>query len=192
MKLFGNVAVALVGYIFSMFVCFRGHLFGGDLQAMVDFLDGQLILSCFEHWYMAFSGDVLWNAPLFFYPQQDVLGYTDTFFLNGVVYSIFRVFGWEPVMAMHGSLFVYASLGYFSFLFLLLRIGVGLRVAAAASILFICGAPIQTIILNSHLQLLSIWLVPAIVLLAEFGRSSAQVIRLKRATGFWAVLAVCK
>ncbi|MEM7673127.1 MAG: hypothetical protein AAF212_07290, partial [Verrucomicrobiota bacterium] len=186
MKLFGNVAVALVGYIFSMFVCFRGHLLGGDLQAMVDFLDGQLILSCFEHWYMAFSGDVLWNAPLFFYPQQDVLGYTDTFFLNGVVYSIFRVFGWEPVMAMHGSLFVYASLGYFSFLFLLLRIGVGLRVAAAASILFICGAPIQTIILNSHLQLLSIWLVPAIVLLAEFGRSSAQENRLKRATFFWA------
>lgn len=156
----------------------------GD-SSFVDRYDGRLLLACWEHWFRVFSGLTYWNSPGFYYPAPNVLGYTDTFLLNGVFYSSLRFCGLEPLPSMSTVILLYAVVGYSGFFSLLRRFGVNRWISVAACFLFVTGAPIQTAIGTSHIQLLSIWWLPWILHAAIAGIDAINNNKKPRAIVNW-------
>ena len=91
-KYFNNsghwIAAALFAAGFGL--VFRRCLFSGFDAAFGDDEDGYLALALVEHWRHVLAGAVHWTDPIFFFPQHGALGYTDAFFLFGVVHAPLR------------------------------------------------------------------------------------------------------
>ncbi|MGB0370789.1 MAG: hypothetical protein ACPGN3_05510 [Opitutales bacterium] len=155
--------------------------FAGD-SSFVDRYDGRLLLACWEHWFRVFSGETAWNNPGFFFPEPNVLGYTDTFLLNSAFYSLFRFAGVTPLVSMNIVLLWYATIGFCGFFCLLRRFGLNRWIGIWASFLFVAGAPIQTSIGTSHIQLLSIWWLPWIILITISALDALNQKKIKRGT----------
>ena len=52
-----------------------------------DFANSLIQAARLEHWFGVFRGTYHWRDPTFFYPEKNVLGYNDAYFLYGVLYS---------------------------------------------------------------------------------------------------------
>lgn len=116
---------------------FRGWLFSGFDGAFSDEEDGYLALALMEHWRHVFSGAVHWTDPLFFYPARGTLGYTDTFFLFGVVAAPLRLLGADIFTAYMVAMAGLATAGFFGFRRLALRhFGIPAAYAAVGAYLF--------------------------------------------------------
>src|SRR6266566_8963304 len=85
------IAAALFATGFAL--VFRSWLLSGFDAAFGDDEDGYLALALIEHWRHVFSGAAHWRDPIFFFPQRGALGYTDAFFLFGVIYAPLRFAG---------------------------------------------------------------------------------------------------
>ena len=62
-----------------------------------DPMDSRMSWVVYEHWYQFFLGNRELRNTLFFYPYDKSLGFSDSFLLNGVFHSIFRVIGIDPI-----------------------------------------------------------------------------------------------
>jgi hypothetical protein len=62
-----------------------------------DPMDSRMSWVVYEHWYQFFLGNRELRNTLFFYPYDKSLGFSDSFLLNGVFHSIFRVIGNDPI-----------------------------------------------------------------------------------------------
>ncbi|HKD25690.1 MAG TPA: hypothetical protein VKC66_07210 [Xanthobacteraceae bacterium] len=107
------IAAALFAAGFAL--VFRSWLFSGFDAAFGDDEDGYLALALIEHWRHVFSGAVHWTDPIFFFPHHGVLGYTDAFFLFGVVHAPLRLAGVDPFTALMLVMAGFSAIGFFGF-----------------------------------------------------------------------------
>jgi hypothetical protein len=150
--------------ILSLLYFFNDFVFSKLIKIAGDRGDGRFIVVTLEHWYHYFRGFTAWHSPLFFWPEERVLGYSDGLFLMALPYSIFRLLGADLFLSMELSLVIFRAIG-FIFFFLLLW-----RIQCIIGWLSLFGAILFTI-LNSHYvstihpQLLSVSLLPFIAYL---------------------------
>ncbi|CAB4918740.1 unannotated protein [freshwater metagenome] len=61
--------------------------------------DARFTMVLYEHWYQFFTGHTGLSQTLFFYPTHDTLVFSDSFFLQGFIHSIFRGAGFGMLNA---------------------------------------------------------------------------------------------
>ncbi|HMA74247.1 MAG TPA: hypothetical protein VKP67_22580 [Xanthobacteraceae bacterium] len=148
-------------FVAGFVLVFRRWLFSGFDTAFGDEEDGYLALALIEHWRHVFSGEARWTDPIFFFPQRGVLGYTDAFFLFGLLQAPLRFIG---VDAFTGLMLVMAGLavvGFFGFRRLAVRhFGIPTPYAAIGAFLF-AFANMDSVKLI-HVQAYSAMLLPSL------------------------------
>lgn len=147
---------------------FRDYFFSAGEWILGDVADGQLIQSIHEHWWRVFTGKAAWRDLEMFYPVRNSLGYSDTFFLQGLFQSVFRFLGLGTFHAYQWSYHVMAVVG-FAGMFTYLQYFRKFRfwVSAPIALIFIIASPLFITVRNSHIQMLAVWWVPWILILLE-------------------------
>src|SRR5260370_36795954 len=107
--------IALPIFASGFALVFRRWLFSGFDAAFGDDEDGYLALALVEHWRHVFAGAVHWTDPIFFFPQHGALGYTDAFFLFGVVHAPLRLAGVDAFTALMLVMAGTSAIGFFRF-----------------------------------------------------------------------------
>jgi len=132
--------LALAVFAAGFLLVFRGWLFSGFDGAFGDQEDGYLAIALIEHWHHVFTGAVHWTDPIFFYPQRGTLGYTDAFFLFGLVHGPLRILGADTFTAYMLVMAALATAGFFGFYRLAIRhFGLPPAYAAIGAFLFAFG-----------------------------------------------------
>jgi hypothetical protein len=92
--------------------------------------DARLAHTILEHWFNVFSGHGDWRSPESLFPVRGVLGFTDTYFLYGLLYSLCRLSldAFDSFQLLVMSLVLFSYIG----MCVLLRVVLGLRPAASA------------------------------------------------------------
>lgn len=158
----------IIAWLLGLCIFFRSVFLSFFSRIIGDPGDGQLIISLHEHWYRMLRGLESWNETIFFYPVQNSLGYSDTFFFTGILYSGLRHLGADPFIALQSVLFLLASIGFWSMYGWLVSCrNLARPVAAFGGFLFVIASPIFLSANNSHIQLLSVWLLPVGLILIE-------------------------
>jgi hypothetical protein len=116
----GNIRpeiLPLLGVAFSVFLTFRTYFLEGYLPG--DTGDARGNVAVLDHWFRVLQGKEGVTELLFFYPIDNVLGNSDAFFLQGLLYSLNRLLGFEMVHAAIWAAIVYAAIGLMGFYLLL-------------------------------------------------------------------------
>ena len=88
---------------FEVFVAFlvtfyhSKNLFWGQLYG--EPFDTRLMILIHEHWWRWFNGKTSFRNMEFFYPIDNSFGYSDTFLVQGLLHSLFRLIGFPMVQA---------------------------------------------------------------------------------------------
>jgi len=163
--------VVLFGLGFT--ILFHRWLFSGFDQIIGDREDGYIALALIEHWHHVFSGAAHWADPIFFFPQRSVLGYTDAYFLIGLVHAPLRLAGLDIFTAYMLAICSLAAIGFFSFRHLAHRhLSIPATYASIGAFLFAFGN-IDAVKLI-HVQSYCAMLLPSlcILTLSAFARAS--------------------
>ncbi len=162
----GWLAPALFAIGFMM--VFRSWLFSGFDRAFGDDEDGYLAVALIEHWRYVLAGLARWADPIIFYPRTGTLGYTDTFFLIGIVHAVLRGLGLDIFTAFMTVMAALAAAGFFGFRWLAMRyFGVPPGYAAMGAFLF-AFANVDAVKLI-HVQAYCAMLLPMVCVLALSG-----------------------
>jgi hypothetical protein len=159
-----RVMVVMVGAVLASVAFFRVPVMTGFDALPCDGLDGSLIFGFVNHWKLVFSGLRDWLDLGIFWPEGNTLGYSDTFFLHGVVYSLFCKVGMDCYYAFTATFMAMAVAG-FALMHLLLRRSCGLPfgLSLIVSFAFVNLSPVQAA--GTHLQLTTVWLLPGLLLM---------------------------
>ena len=161
------VFVTLVGMA-GIFIFFRDFFLSGGRWITGDMADGRLILGLHEHWYRFLKGKEGFFELGFFYPERHVLGYSDTFFLPGLLHAFFRFMGFDPFLSFQFVQIGLCGVGFAGMYYWLHhQRKLGLAPSLFGSFLFIIASPVFLSARNSHFQMMAVWLVPAILILLE-------------------------
>jgi len=147
---FEHSAVVLIGCI-----GFFGYLMQTTnwLSAIPgDYSDARFNSVILEHLFLWLQGatTALWS-PAYFYPFQDVLGFSDNHFASGWVYALFRALSFDREDAYLGWFLVGGCLNYFVCLYVLWRLGFSLLASAAGAFVYAFGLP--ALLQEAHAQL---------------------------------------
>ncbi len=107
----------LFGLVFSVFLTFRSYFLHGSLPG--DTGDARGNVAMLDHWYRVLQGKEGITELLWFYPIDNVLGNSDAFFLQGLLYSANRSIGLEMIHAAIWAAIFYALIGLVGFYLLL-------------------------------------------------------------------------
>jgi hypothetical protein len=188
----------LVGaYLLAMLILFRVPILSGFDLGFGDRADAMIEIAILEHWRNVFAGVATWNAPLYFHPHADTLGYNDGYLLHGVLYAGWRI-GFDPFHAETLTNATLASLGFAACWFLFARVlRWGWGVALLAALLFAISN--NTYVQSTHAQIRSLALLPLLaawVILAfraemagRHGRARAYAAAAAALVGVWLVTA---
>jgi hypothetical protein len=128
-----TVALFAVGFCWL----FRRWFLSGFDAVFGDEEDGYLAIALVEHWHHVFTGAAHWGDPIIFYPTRGTLGYTDAFFLIGVVHALLRGLGLDAFTAYMTAIAGLTAAGFFGFRRLAVRhFGVPPAYAAVGAFLF--------------------------------------------------------
>ena len=78
------VGLLLLGWFVKYTVTSRFDVIPGNIG------DARFLLYLCEHWYQVFTSRADWLSPGMFFPQTGTLGFSDSLFLFGTVYSLLR------------------------------------------------------------------------------------------------------
>jgi hypothetical protein len=142
---------------------FRDPLTTGFDTITGDRGDARLVIFLHEHWWRVWHGDASWRSPDMFFPAEGTLGYSDTFFLNQLVYVPLRFVGFDQFVAFQLTLIALTAVGFASLFTLLHRyIGVAL---APTCLLSAVGVFANNVFIDTgHPQIYSISIMALIVL----------------------------
>jgi Carbohydrate binding domain len=115
--LFAAVIVAAACNFLFFWQFFVSHF---DL-ILADLGDGRLCIAFLEHWFHFFKGREPIASPLYFYPEQGVLGYSEALFLYALPYAASRALGLGPLLSFEFSLMIVKMIGFASMILLLRR-----------------------------------------------------------------------
>ncbi len=151
--------ILLTALQFRDFWLSRGNLIAGTIG------DNRFLMYLAEHWFLVFKGQRPWRAVGIFYPYAGVIGFSDTFFLNSIPYSILRALGIDRYRAFEGYFIAFAVLGFLAMALLLYRfLGLGKNWAIVGAALF-TFSNVNYIWLEAA-QNYSVMLTPVLALLA--------------------------
>jgi hypothetical protein len=160
--LLAGMAVWAVGAAYF----FRQTLLSGFDVMSGDRGDTRLIVYLHEHVVQSFLGNARFLSPGFFYPQPNVLGFSDAFLLDIVPYAGLRALGCDPFLSLQ---ILYIALSWLCFMASLvicaryLQVRPVIALCAAALITFPNNLMFKTGI--GHVNFFGLYYVPAIVLL---------------------------
>lgn len=123
-----------------------------------------------EHFHLWLTGKTpeFWSAP-FFFPFPLTIAFSDNHLGTGIVYSLFRLAGFDPEDSFCGWYLVGYIVNYAAACFALKKLGCGNVASAAGAFLFAFGLPITA--QEGHAQLIYRFGVPLAVLsLIEYER----------------------
>jgi hypothetical protein len=164
---------------------FRGWLFSGFDGAFGDKEDGYIAISFIEHWHHVFTGAAHWTDPIFFYPERGTLGYTDAFFLLGLLHAPLRMLGVDTFTAYMLVMATLATAGFFGFRRLAMR-HFGLPAGYAAIGAFLFAFSNVDAVKLIHVQTYCAMLLPGLCDLALSGwNSKRNGVLLGAATGLF-------
>jgi hypothetical protein len=157
--------IACVVCLLALCIFFRDFLRSHfDLIAGNDG-DNRLNAALLEHWRTVFHGYARFTSPKFFWPEQDVLGYSDSLFLLSIPYILVRSFGFDQWIAFELALISFKTIGFFSMLWLLRSfVDVSRPVALVGCALFTVSN--LYFLSTGHGQLMTVAFVPLLVGLA--------------------------
>ena len=158
---------ALLAWAASAAVAFRSSLLSGFDLVSGNAGDGRLIAYLHEHLFAALRGRAELLSPSFYFPQKNVLGYTDAFLLDALPYSALRMLGLDPFLASQ-ALAIGLSLACFGASLVIcrryLRLAPALAIGASVLITFPNNLMFKTT--EAHPNFFALYYVPCIVLLA--------------------------
>lgn len=159
---------ALLACMAGIFIFFRSFfLSDGDL-IIGDLADGMLIQSIHEHWFKVYQGLNSWLDMGFFYPVSNELGFSDTYLLSGIPYTIMRALGVEMFLAYELTQMLLLVGGFVGMYYWLARCrGIQPWISIWGAFLFVVASPFFLNARNSHIQVLSVWIVPVVMILLE-------------------------
>lgn len=165
----GAILIALCALSLALF--FRVPITNGFTVVFGEEYDATIEVVLLEHWYAVVRGLEGWTSPNYFHPYNRGLGYNDGFFVSGLVYSVFRMFGADPFLANTFVYMVLKMVGFFG-MYRLLRgvFACGFPMAALGAVLFVVSN--NTLMQALHGQLMMLNLLPILAI---------QLIRLGRA-----------
>ncbi len=153
------VAVCL-SVVFRPFFSSHFDLTEGDLA------DGRFELTVLEHWIKVFHGQAHAASPNFFYPEQGVLGDSDTFFGLALPYAVLRSLGADRYLAVQLATMLLTALGFLAMYHLLRRVGRFARsTALIGAALFVISNMYYIYVVHPYI-LVSVMMAPALFLLA--------------------------
>ena len=107
-----EIFLAVVSCLLALLLFYRAHLFSVPLRFTGDTEDLLIQAARLEHWFGVFRGRYHWRDPIFFYPEKDVLGYNDAYFLYGALYSVYRSFGLDQLLSMELTSAAFRAVGF--------------------------------------------------------------------------------
>jgi hypothetical protein len=147
--------------------------FGFDLVAG-DIGDNRFIIAILEHWRHFFFGQIVdFTSPIFFYPEKDMLGSSESLFLFAIPYTIIRATGADMALSFELTLIAIKVIGFCGMFLLAQRfLNTGTVLATFAASLFTVSN--MYFISTGHAQLSAIAFLPWIALLgAAYWRKQA-------------------
>jgi hypothetical protein len=157
--------IVILAAIAASAVYFRAPVLSGFDALPCDKWDGSLIFGIVDHWRLVFSGERGWQNLQMFWPASHTIGYSDTFFIPGVLYAMLCKCGVDPYYAFTAVFMTLAACG-FVLMHLLLRrfLRLPFALSLAVAFLFVNLSPIA--LAGTHLQLTFAWLLPGLLILA--------------------------
>ena len=159
---FAGFAAAFALASLSLLFFFRREVFSGFTQVTGGGEDLRILVAMLEHWYRVVTGGEAVRDPLFFFPTKGVLGFTDAYVVHALFYVVFRALGADIFQAFQFTIMALKLVGGMS-MYLLLRHGLRLRLAAAlfgCVVFLLWNAALLTV---GHGQFFAIGLLPAIL-----------------------------
>ena len=154
-----RITFAIAVGLASVFIFYRQELLNGLTWLFGDVLDTRIAITIQEHWYNVFRGREFWQDPTYFFPTKDALGYNDVYFLYGIIYAVYRLFGADPFIANEGvgaTIRLIGYAGFFLFATRVCRLPFLWAVVGAATFTLSNSAYLQSI----HMQLFTVVLAP--------------------------------
>ncbi len=166
---------ALVLLLGGFLLYHRIEVFSGLEMQIGGGADPRLIHTVCEHWLQVFGGHADVASPHIFWPQQGTLGYTDAMFAHGALYALARCLGVEMFQAYNFMLLSIDALNLAA-TFALLRVGLRVRMPAAAFGAVVFALNSAKLSQIGHAQLQALFPLPiallALILLARRPRLS--------------------
>jgi hypothetical protein len=161
------ISVWLVGASFF----FRTAWSSGFRKGIGDSHDSVQLTYLQEHWYQVLLGHASWRNPGIFYPLKGVLGWSDALVLFEVFYAPLRFLGADMFLAAQLTIILFSLVGFASFV-CLARVAFGVQrwIALIGGLAFTFANNLWMHVY--WYQLLTVWLVPGIVLLAVLASRS--------------------
>lgn len=161
-KVIHRVTLCLACIITLLFL-FNSFFSSGFNLLLGDRFDAMIQTNLLQHWYNVFKGDASWDTVSYFYPYRNTLGYNDGYFIYGIIYSLFRLIGFELFIATDLVNITLKIISFFSFYALARQV---LRLSFLSSltgtIAFTLGNAL--IVQMLHAQLLSIAFAPLLAI----------------------------
>ena len=164
-----ELMLVIGGAILSGILFFWPEFRNGFSHIYSDAYDGVIEAILVSHWHWVFRGLRWWSEPSYFFPNQDTLGYNDSYFLYGVIASIFRALGADIFRAAELTSLTIKIFGYFSMYALLRRFKNQVLINLFVAMIF-------TVSLSSgngqHAQLYSVAFAPFLIYLGLIASQS--------------------
>lgn len=168
MKLTSNSIVRIMLFILA-FIATLSVVFHTQLSTGFDFVvgsrfDGMIETSILHHWYNVLTGHAKWDQVAYFYPYKDTLGYNDGYFIFGLIYSIYKLLGFDVFLASEFVNLSIKCIGFLSFFYLTRHVlKLGFYTSLAGSIVFTLSNSLT--VQMHHAQLLSLAFAPLLTAL---------------------------
>ncbi|MGA8599128.1 MAG: hypothetical protein WB676_30795 [Bryobacteraceae bacterium] len=160
--------IAGIVCLLSLVIFFRDFLDSGFNLIAGNLGDDRFNIAILEHWRAVAHGRASFRSPNFFWPEQGVLGYSDSLFLFSLPYAVGRAAGLDLYIAFELTLILFKAVGFVSMLWLLRSfIGVSRSVALVGSTLFTISN--LYFIDTGHAPLMTVVFVPLLACLALAG-----------------------
>lgn len=137
--------------------------------------DTRLVIYLHEHLYRWLTGAASFNSPEFYYPQPNVLGFTDAFILDLAPYAVLRSVGPDPFLSFELMAIGLSALSFAcSFVIFRRYLGVRTWIAVAAAMLITFPNNLHFKLDIGHAVFVAFYYVPPICLLAIHGIANAK------------------
>lgn len=175
--------MAVAWWVPGSLIFFRAALRSGFDKMFGDVGDNRLIVLYHEHWLQVVRGKVSWTSPNYFYPAKGVLGYSDTCVLNEVFYLPLRLARLDPFLALQWTIVLMSLTGFVS-MFFFLRMLTQLSRPVCGALSLVCIFANNVSVSASHLQLLSLFWIPPILLVGLCAwRAQSRLARMTLSSG---------
>jgi hypothetical protein len=108
------IILIVIDLLFTLYT-YRSVLSG---RLLGDPFDTRLQIILHEHWWRWINGQVSFRDTEFFYPFDKALGFSDVFLTQGLIYSLFRFFGFGLSQSWMATTFFLLFVGNLSWVFI--------------------------------------------------------------------------